>query len=301
MAETPSEILRRHGLRAKQSWGQNFLSDEDALDRIVSALMLKPGEPVVEIGPGLGHLTRFLLSTGAVVTAIERDRDMARVLRKELPHERLRVVEANAVNVDFAETAGAAKVAVAGNIPYHLTSPILFKVLEERARISRVVLTIQKEVAERITAGPGGRNYGMLTPVLDLYFEVRELFDLPRGMFHPPPNVDSAVVRLWTREKPVAEVTSDARFLRLVKAAFAQRRKTLFNSLKSDKSLATPEEISKALESAGIDPTRRAETLTSREFAAIERALPTPGSPDRTGPGAASAGRLDHAAAHAGR
>lgn len=272
--QSPSEILRRHGLRAKHSWGQNFLSDEDVLDRIASALMLEPGEPVVEIGPGLGHLTRFLLDTGAAVTAIEKDRDMAEVLRKELPHERLRVIEANAVNVHYAETAGAPKAAVAGNIPYHLTSPILFKILEERERVSRAVLTIQKEVADRITAQPGGRDYGMLTPVLDLYFEVRELFDVPRGLFHPPPNVDSAVIRLWTREKPLAEVRSEARFLKLVKAAFAQRRKTLWNSLKSDKTLATPEQLGQALEQAGIDPSRRAETLSSREFAAIERGLP---------------------------
>lgn len=274
--QSPSEILRRHGLRAKHSWGQNFLSDEDVLDRIASALMLEPGEPVVEIGPGLGHLTRFLLDTGAEVTAVEKDRDMAEVLRKELPHERLRVIEANAVNVHYAETAGAPKAAVAGNIPYHLTSPILFKILEERERVSRAVLTIQKEVADRITAQPGGRDYGMLTPVLDLYFEVRELFDVPRGLFHPPPNVDSAVIRLWTREKPLAEVSSEARFLKLVKAAFAQRRKTLWNSLKSDKTLATPEQLGQALEQAGIDPSRRAETLSSREFAAIERGLPVP-------------------------
>lgn len=274
MIEHPSAILRRHGLRPKHSWGQNFLGDEDALERIAEALLLKEGETVVEIGPGLGHLTRFLLAFGARVVGIERDRDMARVLRKELPDERLTVVEANATTEHFAQTAKEQVVAVAGNIPYHLTSSILFKVLQERARISRVVLTIQREVAVRITAEPGGRDYGLLTPILDNYFEVRRLFDLPSHLFHPPPNVDSAVVRLWTREKPLAEVTSDARFMRLVKAAFAQRRKTLQNSVKSDKTLATAEAWASAFEKTGIDPTRRAETLATREFAALERALP---------------------------
>ena len=273
MAQSPAEILRRHGLRPKHSWGQNFLGDEHALERIASAVSLAPGEPVVEIGPGLGHLTRFLLATGAEVTAIERDRDMARVLRKEIADERLRVLEANAVQVDFAEAAGADRVAVVGNLPYHLTSPILFRLLEQRARISRAVLTVQKEVAERLTAEPGCRDYGLLTVVLALYFEVRAILDLPAALFHPPPKVDSTVVRLWRREKPLVEVDSELRFVRVVKAGFAQRRKTLLNSLKSDKALADPEQLEAALTRAGIDGARRAETLHVTEFAALERAL----------------------------
>ena len=273
MAESPAQILRRHGLRAKYSWGQNFLGDEQALERIASAAALKPREPVVEIGPGLGHLTRFLLATGAEVTAIERDRDMARVLRKEISDDRLRILEANAVQVDFAEAAGADRVAVVGNLPYHLTSPILFRLLEQRARISRAVLTVQNEVADRLTAEPGSRDYGLLTVILALYFEVRALFDLPAALFHPPPKVDSAVVRLWTRERPLVEIDSELRFVRVVKAGFAQRRKTLLNSLKSDRSLAEPAEVEAALQRAGIDGVRRAETLHVTEFAALERAL----------------------------
>ena len=273
MAESPAQILRRHGLRAKYSWGQNFLGDEQALERIASAAALKPREPVVEIGPGLGHLTRFLLATGAEVTAIERDRDMARVLRKEITDERLRILEANAVQVDFAEAAGADRVAVVGNLPYHLTSPILFRLLEQRARISRAVLTVQNEVADRLTAEPGSRAYGLLTVILALYFEVRALFDLPAALFHPPPKVDSTVVRLWTRERPLVEIDSELRFVRVVKAGFAQRRKTLLNSLKSDRSLAEPAEVEAALQRAGIDGVRRAETLHVTEFAALERAL----------------------------
>jgi 16S rRNA (adenine1518-N6/adenine1519-N6)-dimethyltransferase len=198
---------------------------------------------------------------------------VAAVLRKEIAHPRLRVLEANAVQVDFAEVAGAHRVAVVGNIPYHLTSPILFRVLEQRSKLSRVVLTIQKEVADRLTAEPGSREYGLLTVVLALYFEVRALFDLPAALFHPPPKVDSSVVRLRTREAPLVEIDSEVRFLRVVKAGFAQRRKTLFNSLKSDKGLAGAEQIHSALGRAGIDGNRRAETLHVTEFAALERAL----------------------------
>ncbi|MGA9522356.1 MAG: 16S rRNA (adenine(1518)-N(6)/adenine(1519)-N(6))-dimethyltransferase RsmA [Myxococcaceae bacterium] len=273
MLESPAQILRRHGLKPKYSWGQNFLGDESALSGIADALELRPGETVVELGPGLGHLTRFLLDTGANVVAIERDRDMAAVLRKELAVDRLRVVEANAAEANYAEVAQSPRVAVAGNIPYHLTSPILFQCLEQRASISRVVLTIQKEVADRLGAEPGGREYGLLPALLGLYFDVHSLYDLPRGLFHPPPKVDSAVVRLWTREKTRAEVDSDERYMRVVKAGFAQRRKTLLNSLKTDRRLGEPEQIMAALEKAGIDPKRRAETLSPEEFAALERAL----------------------------
>jgi 16S rRNA (adenine1518-N6/adenine1519-N6)-dimethyltransferase len=238
----------------------------------VAALQLQPGEPVVELGPGLGHLTRFLLETGAQVTAIERDRDMVEALG-ELKSERLTVVAANAAQADFARLAGADKVAVVGNLPYHLTSPILFSVLEQHARISRAVFTVQKEVAERLSAEPGSRTYGLLTVLLGLYFRPHLLFTLPARLFHPPPQVDSAVLRLTALLVPRAEVTDDAHFRRVVKAGFAQRRKTLLNSLQSDAALGTAPEVRAALDAAGVDPTRRAETLSVEEFAAVERAL----------------------------
>ncbi len=270
--ESPRSILSRRGLRPKYSWGQNFLGDPDALERIAAALQLQPDEPVVELGPGLGHLTRALLETGARVTAVERDRDMVEALG-ELKNERLTVVAANAAQVDFAHLAGADKVAVVGNLPYHLSSPILFSVLEQHARISRAVFTLQKEVAERLCAEPGSRRYGLLSVLLGLYFRPHLLFALPAGLFHPPPQVDSAVVRLSSLLVPRAEVTDEAHFRRVVKAAFAQRRKTLFNSLQSDAALGTAARVRAALEDAHLDPTRRAETLTVEEFAAVERAL----------------------------
>lgn len=270
--DTPREILQRHGLRAKHSWGQNFLGDPGILEAIADALELREGEPVIELGPGLGHLTRFLAATGARVTAVEKDRDMIAVLEKEaIPG--VRVVDGNAATVEFAKVAGVPEVKVAGNLPYHLTSSILFQVLEQRDHVTRAVFTLQKEVVDRLAAEPGGRDYGLLTAILGLYFMSENLFDIDAHRFHPPPKVDSAVLRLIRRPEPLAPVVDGARFIRLVKAGFAQRRKTLINSLKSDKSLGSVEQLQLALRTAGIDPTRRAETLSSVEFAAIERAL----------------------------
>jgi 16S rRNA (adenine1518-N6/adenine1519-N6)-dimethyltransferase len=146
-------------------------------------------------------------------------------------------------------------------------------VLEQRATISRAVFTLQKEVVERLAAEPGTRDYGLLSVLLGLYFDLEQVATLPSRLFHPPPKVDSAVVRLTRLKAPRAPVVDEERFVRVVKAAFAQRRKTLLNSLKSDRALATPAQYMKALETAGIDPMRRAETLSPQEFAALERAL----------------------------
>lgn len=271
MAQSPRELLEKYHLRPKQSWGQNFLGDPDVLQQIADALNLQPGEVVVELGPGLGHLTRALVATGAKVVAIERDRDMIRVLAGELPQ--VKVVAANAADAEFAKLAGVPRVAVAGNLPYHLTSPILFRVLEQRDSVSRAVFTLQQEVVTRLAAEPGNRDYGLLTVLLGLYFDVEELFTLPSHLFHPPPKVDSAVIRLSALARPRAEVLDGARFIRVVKAAFGQRRKTLWNSIRSDRTLASDERIQAALAAAGVDPKRRAETLSVEEFAAIERAL----------------------------
>lgn len=280
MADSPRELLKRYGLRPKQSWGQNFLGDAAALRTIADALALQPGEKVVELGAGLGHLTRELLARGAQVIAVERDRDMVRVL-EELKLPNLTVVAANAADVDFAGLAGGGPVAVVGNLPYHLTSPILFRVLEQREQLSRAVFTLQKEVVTRLAAEPGNRDYGLLTVLLGLWFEVDEVVTLPAHLFHPPPKVDSAVVRLSRLPAPRAPVNSPERFIRVVKASFAQRRKTLLNSLRSDPSLGGDEALVPALRAAGIEPIRRAETLSPEEFAALERALAAQGSPQK--------------------
>lgn len=264
----PRDILKRLGLSPKHSWGQNFLSDEGVLERIAEEALLRPGEPCVELGPGLGHLTHYLLASGAKVTAVERDRDMVRALNEQR-FEGLTVVEGNAAETDFAKVANAEQVVVVGNLPYHLSSPILFEVLDQVDHVPRAVFTLQKEVVDRLAAEPGNRDYGILTVMLGLRFRVENVFDVPAHLFHPPPKVDSAVLKLTRLEKPRAEVKDELRFRKVVKAGFAQRRKTLSNSLKSDKTL----NWDGVLERASIDGSRRAETLSVEEFAAIERAL----------------------------
>jgi 16S rRNA (adenine1518-N6/adenine1519-N6)-dimethyltransferase len=270
--DSPREILRQRGLRPKRSWGQNFLADPAALAEIAAAARLVPGETVVELGPGLGHLTSALLETGARVVAVERDRDMVAAL-SELPAERLTIVAANAAAVNFAELAGTSSVVVVGNLPYQLTSPILFQVLDQHRSVSRAVFTVQREVAQRVAAPVGTRSGGILTVLLGLWFEAELLSVLPAALFHPPPQVDSAVLRLTALARPRAQVEDAAHFRRVVKAAFAQRRKTLLNSLQSDPTLGDASRVRAALEASSIEPRTRAEALSIEDFARLSRAL----------------------------
>ncbi|GEJ56851.1 16S rRNA (adenine(1518)-N(6)/adenine(1519)-N(6))-dimethyltransferase RsmA [Anaeromyxobacter diazotrophicus] len=267
---SPAALLHKYGLRAKKSWGQNFLGDEAILDDIARLAVEAPGERVVELGAGLGHLTARLLARGAEVIAVERDRDMAAVLRGELG-ERIRLLEADAVKLDYRALHGGGKLAVVGNLPYHLTSPILFALLDQPEAVSRAVFLVQREVAERLAAGPGGKQWGLLSVLLQHRAAVTLERRVPRGAFLPPPEVESAVVRI-AFGPPRAPVTDPARFRRLVKAGFAQRRKVLANALASAR-LAPPDALAAALAGAGIDGRRRGETLTVEEWAALERAL----------------------------
>jgi 16S rRNA (adenine1518-N6/adenine1519-N6)-dimethyltransferase len=274
---SPRELLDRHGLRAKKSWGQNFLSDPSILDGIARLAVERPGEVVVELGPGLGHLTERLVAHGARVVAVERDRDMARVLRAELG-DAIRLVEGDAARADVGALAREApggpaggRVAVAGNIPYHLTSPILFSLLDQADAVSRAVLLVQREVAERLAARPGTKDWGLLSVLLQQRGAVEIDRVVPRGAFHPPPRVDSAVVRIDLHGRAPA-CADPERFRLLVKAGFGQRRKTLRNALAASRA-ASPEALRAALDGAGIDPVRRGETLTVDEWEALDRAL----------------------------
>jgi 16S rRNA (adenine1518-N6/adenine1519-N6)-dimethyltransferase len=272
---SPRALLERYGLRAKKSWGQNFLGDEGILDDIARLAVLREGDAVVELGAGLGHLTARLLARGARVVAVERDRDIAAVLRGELG-ERVVLLEADAARLDYRELAAAAatptsRVAVVGNLPYHLTSPILFSLLDQVEHVSRAVFLVQREVAERLAARPGTADWGILSVLLQREADVSIERIVPPGAFLPPPKVDSAVVCAIFRPAR-EEVRDPARFRRLVKAGFAQRRKTLKNALEAAR-VAEPAAVLVALATAGIDPGRRGETLTVAEWAALERAL----------------------------
>lgn len=277
---TPRALLEKHGLRAKKSWGQNFLGDEGILDDIARLAAPAPGELVVELGAGLGHLTSRLLARGAKVVAVERDRDMARVLRAEMG-ERIVLLEADAASLEYGEiaasaaprsgTAPASKVAVVGNLPYHLTSPILFSVLDQVEHLSRAVFLVQREVANRLAARPATHDWGILSVLLQREADVSIERVVPAGAFVPPPRVESAVICALFRP-PVEAVPDPARFRRLVKAGFAQRRKTLANALAAAR-IGDDAALASALSAAGIDPRRRGETLTVAEWAALDRAL----------------------------
>ena len=260
----PAEILREHGLRPKKQWGQNFLGDARILESLAQLCGVREGDTVVELGAGLGHFTRALAATGARVVAVERDRELAPILRAGLPG--IEVVEADAKSFDFSSFGR--DVVVSGNLPYHLSSPILFHLLDQRAAIRRAVLLLQREVAERIAAGPGTRDYGLLSVLVQLVADARIGLQVDRRAFTPPPEVESSALVIDFLPSPRAEVRDEMRFRAVVKAAFAQRRKTLSNALKA---LPGGRE---ALAAAGIDPRRRGETLSVAEFAAIERALP---------------------------
>ena len=277
---SPQALLARHELRAKKSWGQNFLGDAAVLDDIARLAVPLPGHAVVELGAGLGHLTTRLLSRGARVVAVERDRDMARVLRAELG-ERLTLLEADAARLDWFALArehgaplsegSAPRLSVVGNLPYHLSSPILFSLLDAVEVLGRAVFLLQREVAERLAAEPGTKEYGLLSVLLQREAEVRVARRVPASAFWPPPKVESAVVSIVfapARER----VHKEARFRALVKAGFGQRRKTLRNALMAGK-VAAPEVLTAALAEAGINPSRRGETLTVAEWAALERGL----------------------------
>jgi 16S rRNA (adenine1518-N6/adenine1519-N6)-dimethyltransferase len=268
-------MLQQHGLRPKHAWGQNFLDDPTVLADIVQAARLGAESVVVELGAGLGHLTRALLESGARVVAVERDRDLVKIL-EGWKAERLTVLAANAARLDLAAVAGTRPLTLVGNLPYHLTSSILFEALEQQADLLRCVFTVQREVAERVAAGEGTRSGGLLTVLLGLWFDASIVRRVPASAFHPPPKVDSAVLLLEHRAVPRAEVRDEPFFRRVVKAGFSQRRKTVLNSLQSDRELGDAARIRGALAAASIEPTRRAETLGVAEFARLAEALREP-------------------------
>ncbi|GAC1546518.1 MAG: 16S rRNA (adenine(1518)-N(6)/adenine(1519)-N(6)) -dimethyltransferase RsmA [Myxococcales bacterium] len=272
----PAQLLRKHHLVPKKDWGQNFLGDEGVLAALAGLAGVGPGDTVVELGAGLGHLTRALAATGAHVVAVERDRELVPVLKAELDGLDVTVAEADAKTFDLRAVGREAgkRVVLCGNLPYHLSSPILFHLLDQRESVRRAVFLLQVEVADRIASPPDSRDYGLLSVLLQHVAEARIGLRVSRHAFTPPPDVESAALVLDLLPAPRAQVTSEERFRALVKAAFAQRRKTLWNALKS---LPGGRD---ALGRAGIDPQRRGETLSVAEFAAVERALgPVPAAP----------------------
>jgi 16S rRNA (adenine1518-N6/adenine1519-N6)-dimethyltransferase len=265
--------------RAKKRLGQNFLVDETYARRIVGALAPRAGETVLEIGPGGGALTGLLLESGARVVAVELDRELVPVLLQRFGgREEFKLVEADALEVDFcAAVEPATSARVVANLPYNISTAILQRLIEQRACVPEMVLMLQREVVERITAPPGSAERGYLTVLVEAFCDAEALFDVPPGAFRPVPKVWSTVARLRVRGG-VVDGFDERLFLRLAGAGFAQKRKTILNNLRS-----APEDLralveraggaSALLEAAGVDPQRRAEALTLAEWKSLTQTL----------------------------
>jgi 16S rRNA (adenine1518-N6/adenine1519-N6)-dimethyltransferase len=252
---------------AKKHFGQHFLVAEGIIDRIVRAIDPKPGQCVVEIGPGQGAITLPLLRQLGTLTVIELDRDLVGPLAESArPHGELSIVQADVLTVDFTALGAGRPLRLVGNLPYNISSPILFHALDHAGAIADMHFMLQKEVVDRMAAGPGSKVYGRLSVMLQAYCRVQALLDVPPGAFRPPPKVDSAVVRLLPRPPQEIGIADRALFAAVVKAAFAQRRKTLRNALS-----AVADEAS--IRAAGMDPGARAEAIPVPAFIALANHL----------------------------
>jgi 16S rRNA (adenine1518-N6/adenine1519-N6)-dimethyltransferase len=275
-AEPSSSILPR----AKKSLGQNFLSDERVIARIVDAFAPRAGETVIEVGPGRGALTSQLVERAGRVIAVEFDIELVPLLEEKFgARENFSLLHADALAVNFCSViAPEASARVVANLPYYISTAILQKLIEERACLTEMVLMLQREVVERITAQPSTSERGYLSVLIEAYCEADILFDVAPGSFRPQPKVWSTVVRLRTRERPPVDVDDESLLWRVVSAGFAQRRKTILNNLRH-----APENLRSRIERAGgassvlatvsIAESRRAETLTLAEWARLARAI----------------------------
>lgn len=274
------ELLQRHGFTLKKSLGQNFLIDPNILNKIVTAAGLDSSKGALEIGPGIGALTQQLAKIAGRVVAVEIDQRLLPLLEETLsPYSHASVVHGDVLKVDLKELfqqffAEYTQVSVVANLPYYITTPIIMKLLEEKLPLENIVVMIQKEVAERMSAKPGGKEYGSLSIAVQYYCEPEIVTIVPHTVFIPQPNVDSAVIKLKVRNQPPVEVEDEAFFFEVVHASFVQRRKTIYNNLASRFfTKETKGQLEAILQEAGIEPSRRGETLSIQEYALLSHCL----------------------------
>lgn len=268
------EILKKYGFSFKKSLGQNFLIDPNILRNIVSHADLTKESAAIEIGPGIGALTEHLARSAGKVVAFEIDQRLLPVLEDTLsPYDNVEIIhsdilKANVLDVMKEKLSGYDDVMVVANLPYYVTTPILIKLLMEKLPIRGMVVMMQKEVADRITASPSTKAYGSLSIAIQYYMKAEIAMTVPKSVFIPQPNVDSAVIRLTRHEKALISVIDEDFLFTVSRASFAQRRKTILNNLQSQLPLGKEKKelILNALAKAEIDPTRRGETLTIEEF-----------------------------------
>lgn len=273
------EIVNKYGFTFKKSLGQNFLIDQNILHKVADAAELTKACGVLEIGPGIGALTEKLAERAGKVVAIEIDERLLPILHELFQHEtHVSIIHGDVLKLDLQALwrehfAQYEEVHVAANLPYYVTTPILMKLLEERLPVGNIVVMIQKEVADRMAASPGGKDYGSLSIAVQYYCEPQLITHVPHTVFIPRPNVDSAVICLRVREQPPVDVRDETFFFQVIKASFAHRRKTIYNNLVSRFGKHNKSLIASVFASSGILPDRRAETLTIGEFAHLSNLL----------------------------
>lgn len=280
MASLPKEglleILKKHGFHFKKKWGQNFILDTNLLKKIAAAAQLEPGECVAEIGPGAGTLTRVLAETGARVLAVEIDPALIPVLKETLAGLEVKIMQGDILKINLDQVMTEAGLEwpykIVANLPYYITTPVLMDLLEKDYHIDLMVLMVQLEVAERLTAPPGGKECGAISLAVQYYTEPKILFKVSRHLFNPAPEVDSAVLFLKRRPNPPVNVYNPPLMFKIIKAAFGQRRKTLLNALSSLDGSSSKAQILDLLGQVGIDSQRRGETLSLEEYARLANA-----------------------------
>ncbi|NQD67562.1 16S rRNA (adenine(1518)-N(6)/adenine(1519)-N(6))-dimethyltransferase RsmA [Bacillus haikouensis] len=275
------EILGKYGFSFKKSLGQNFLIDPNILRNITEHAGLTKDTAAIEIGPGIGALTEHLARTSGKVVAFEIDQRLIPILGDTLsPYDNVKIINKDVLEADVKtiieeEFDGFEDIMVVANLPYYVTTPIILKLLMERLPIRGICVMLQKEVGDRISAKPGTKEYGSLSIAIQYYTKAEMVMTVPKTVFMPQPNVDSAVIRLTKREKPPVEVIDEDFFFTVTRSSFAQRRKTILNNLTSQ--LADGKEkkeyILEALLKADVEPSRRGETLSIQEFGALSDAL----------------------------
>ena len=270
------DLLDRHGFHFSKKLGQNFLINPSVCPRMAEACGANPDSGVLEIGPGIGVLTRELALRAGKVVAVELDDRLPPVLAETLAgQDNVTIVQGDCMKLDLAaiirDSFGDRPVSVCANMPYYITSPILMMLLESRLPVDSITVMVQREAAQRLCATPGTRQAGAVTLAVQYYAEAQTLFTVSRGSFLPAPNVDSAVIRLTVRRQPPCTVRDERQMFRLIRAGFGQRRKTLLNALTA--AGFGKDTLAAALSTAGIDPTARAEQLTLPQFAALSDAL----------------------------
>lgn len=269
------DIQNKFGFTFKKGLGQNFLTSQEVLDEIAASADVSDG--VLEIGPGFGVLTKTLAESSPKVVSVEIDKRLNDILKYTLAEcDNVKIINEDILKLDLKQLIESEfpgkKISIAANLPYYITTPIISRLLEERLNVKNIVVMIQKEVALRIQASPGSKDYGAITLLCQYYSEPSIVTTVRAGMFVPPPNVDSAVLKLHILDKPRVEVMDETLFFKTVKAAFSQRRKTLLNCLSSVFPIPKSE-LSELMNSIGIIPSRRGETLSIQEFAALSDCL----------------------------